>query len=177
MSPVFYSPFQLPAKQQHFSGRFRFTSSPTAKEPSIDPFTCRSWSIFLAKILASLSRNITDSMHTNRNSVANTISNTHFTRELLVSRRGKESMHALAHISRVHFCSRFSQSSDPTVSPLRHASLSPCASCVTDKKLDFHVIVDRLHGHARDILERQARENWVYRWIFTFLSPNGSFAY
>lgn len=96
--------------------------------------------------------------------------------ELLVSRRGKESMHALAHISRVHFCSRFSQSSDPTVSPLRHASLSPCASCVTDKKLDFHVIVDRLHGHARDILERQARENWVYRWIFTFLSPNGSLA-
>lgn len=173
MSPVFYSPFQLPAKQQHFSGRFRFTSSPTAKEPSIDPFTCRSWSIFLAKILASLSRNITDSMHTNRNSVANnTISNTHFTQWTPCVTEGKREYAC----SRVHFCSRFSQSSDPTVSPLRHASLSPCASCVTDKKLDFHVIVDRLHGHARDILERQARENWVYRWIFTFLSPNGSLA-
>ena len=29
--------------------------------------------------------------------------------------------------------------SDATVSFLRHASLSPCASCVTDEKADFHV--------------------------------------
>lgn len=96
---------------------------------------------FWQKILASLSRNITDSMHTNRNSVCRySISNSHtYPVNSFESRRRKESTHTLVHALLL----RFSQSWDSTVSPLRHASLSPCASCVTDKKLDFHVIVDR----------------------------------
>lgn len=157
MCLLFYSPFQLPV-DNNFPAVSRFTL-PTAKEHPIDPFTCRSWSIFFAKILASLSRNITDSMHTNRNSVANIRFRTPILpSELLKSAGGEKRVcmqYSLVHTLACTFA-RYSRSWDPTVSPLRHASLSPCASCVTDKKLDFHVIVLK-HGHARDIARSVSR--------------------
>lgn len=130
MSPVLFAVPVYPPSNIFFF-RFRFTL-PTAKQPihrSIYASRLIDLSLFEKKKKKKNTRYRVTS-RTRCTQTVNSVRNIYDFDELLASRRRKESMHA--YISRVHFCS-----DSTVVSPLRHASLSPCASRVTDKKLGF----------------------------------------